>query len=123
MRLHDWLYECVAEVCYDRDYLYLAYVRHFTALMNQIIDRGRFENRGEYAFAGMKSNLSARLEWQLEHRLSWMGSNQLQLRCTFTNTLTGADSDIRSGRFDFSTGEMLAPQSTPGALQPPCEAL
>jgi hypothetical protein len=91
MRLHDWLFQVVADACYDRDYLYLVFIRLFTALMNQILDRGRFENSGKYSLPGMKSNLSAQLAWQLEHHLSWMGPNWLQLRCTLTDTLSGVE--------------------------------
>jgi hypothetical protein len=109
MQIHDWLFQIVADVCYDRDYLYLAYIRHFTALMNQIVDRGRFESRGEYALHGMKSNLSAILDWQLEHHLTWMGPNRLTLCCTQTNNLTGVASETSSVCFDLSTGDLVGP--------------
>jgi hypothetical protein len=107
MMLHDWFYQVVADVCYDRDYLYLAYIRHFSALMDQIVDRGRFEQSGEYAFPGMKSNLEARLEWQLEHQLSWTGPNGLSLHCKLVDSSSGMEQESRTGRFDFSTGEMF----------------
>lgn len=123
MRLHDWLFQVVADACYDRDYLYLVFIRLFTALMNQILDRGRFENSGKYSLPGMKSNLSAQLAWQLEHHLSWMGPNWLQLRCTLTDTLSGVESETRSGCFDLSTGEMLASQPASSAFPSPLEAL
>jgi hypothetical protein len=106
MRLHDWFYQVVADVCYDRDYLYLVFIRHFTALMSQILDQGRFENRGKYTLPGMKSNLSAQLEWQLENRMTWMGPNRLELRCTFTDAFSGLEKETRRGWFDLSTGDM-----------------
>ncbi len=118
MQLHDWLFQVVAEVCYDRDYLYLAFIRHFTALMGLIVDRGRFEARGEYSLPGMKSNLSARLEWQLEHQLTWMGPNRLQLRCTLIDMAAGVEIETRSGCFDFSTGDRIAPPPASSAFQP-----
>jgi hypothetical protein len=110
MRLHDWFYQLVVDVCYDRDYLYLVFIRHFTAMMNQILEHGRFENSGEYSLPGMKSNLSAQLDWKLEHNLTWMGPNQLQLRCTLTDTQSGGGRETRSVCFDFSTGDMLSSQ-------------
>jgi hypothetical protein len=109
MTLHDWLYQVVAEVCYDRDYLYLAFVRHFSALMGQIVERGRFEDRGTYALPGMKSNRSARLEWRLEHALTWDGPNRLELRCILLDALSGAPIEARSACFDLSTGEGAMP--------------
>ncbi len=118
VRLHDWLYQIVTDVCYDRDYLYLVFIRHFTALMNQIADQGRFESSGKYTIPGMKSNLSAQLEWQLEHQVSWMGPNRLFLRCTLTDTLYDSESETRSECFDLSTGDLLAPQPDGSALPP-----
>lgn len=116
--IHDWLYEIVAEVCHDREYLYRGFVEHFGALM-QAIYRSR-GGAGEYRLPGIKSPLQARVEWRLARQVSFMGPNTLSLRCRITEAGGGGPQPpaVESPwvSFDLSTGER-APQG-PAATPP-----
>jgi hypothetical protein len=109
VRLHDWLYEIVAAVCFDRDYLYLAFYRHFTGLLADVTAAGAITDRGEYVFPGMKSNLQVRVTWQLARRLTWIGPNVLTLVAAIETLGGGSASaganEVLSAQFDLSTGD------------------
>lgn len=103
MKLHDWIYEIVSEVCYDRDYLYPCYIRHFTGLMNEIIEKGSFEQAGTYTVEGIKSNKKASLNWRLDKRLDWLGFNAVTFCCEIESATK--QSQKLQVRFDLSTGD------------------
>jgi len=103
MKLHDWIYEIVSEVCYDRDYLYACYIRHFTGLTNNIIETGSLACSGDYVIEGMKSNKNANISWQLERRIDWMGSNIINLDCKIRSQ--GSEIETLQAQFDMSTGD------------------
>ena len=103
MKLHDWIYEIVCEVCYDRDYLYACFVRHYTNLLNEIIEKGSSAQAGEYNIEGIKSNKNVRINWQLERRLNWMGSNIASFSCRIESL--GSEVQKMKNRFDMSTGD------------------
>lgn len=105
MKLHEWVFERVSEVCYDREYLYLAFVRHFTAFMADIIRLGKAEECGAYLIPGIKSDLDARLTWQLQRRLDWIGLNLLTVQCQLVDRATGDPQSGSVERFDLSTGD------------------
>jgi hypothetical protein len=108
MRLHDWLYGIVASVCIDRDYIYLAFYRHFSALLADIISQGAVANAGEYTIQGMKSNRDAEVHWQLERRLTWIGPNTVTLEARVRPVSAGEAAigeEVLVGRFDLSTGD------------------
>jgi hypothetical protein len=111
MKLHDWFFERVSEVCYDRDYLYLAFVRHFTAFMADIIRLGKAEECGDYLIPGIKSDLDVRLTWQLQRRLDWIGLNVLAVQCQVVDRATGALKSDSAEHFDLSTGDSVRPVS------------
>ena len=98
--LHGWLYELMEELCYDREYLYLAFVEHFAALMKQVMSSGAAE--GAYEIPGIKSGRSARLAWVLDHRLSFMGPNVVSV--SYVVDEEGAADERGTVRFDVSTG-------------------
>ena len=104
MKLHDWIYEIVSEVCYDRDYLYACYVRHFTGLMNEIIEKGPFEKAGAYTIEGIKSNKKAFLCWHLDKRLDWLGPNKVTFCCEIKSDVEPVNT--LNECFDLSTGEI-----------------
>ena len=105
MKLHEWIYEIVSEVCYDRDYLYACYVRHFTHLMNEIIEKGSSVQAGEYNIEGIKSNKNIRISWQLETRLIWHGPNAVTFCCEIESKVEPVKKLRR--RFDMSTGDEM----------------
>ncbi len=98
--LHEWLYRLMEELCYDREYLYLAFVEHFTGLMKLVMSSGAVE--GVYEIPGIKSGRRAFLEWTLEHRLSFMGPNILSVSYRVNRDETSEEHG--TVRFDVSTG-------------------
>jgi len=103
MKLHDWIYGIVNEVCYDRDYLYACYIRHFTGLMNEITEKGPYEQSGIYTIEGIKSNKKASLSWRLDKRLDWLGLNAVTFCCKIESAVEAEKK--MDERFDMSTGE------------------
>jgi len=104
MRIHDWIFEIVDDICYDREYTYPSFVHHFCSLMQDIERFGRLSSEGTYSIQGIKSNITAILSWRLEHRLNLVGSNVISIRCIFEGT---NDLPERCARFEMSTGERL----------------
>jgi hypothetical protein len=100
--LHDWLYRLVDEVCFDREYLYRAFVENFSALLKEIYRLGGTEGRGSYEFPGIKSGRRASLNWALAHRLNYSGPNIL----SFEYVIAEGEAEVERGqaRFDLSTG-------------------
>jgi hypothetical protein len=105
--LHDWLYDLVCQVCYDRDYLYLSFVRHFGGLMATVEQAGPTQAAGTYAFAGLKSGLRVDLTWRLARRLDWLRSNWLALDYRIVDAASGEIQATGAGRFDVATGERV----------------
>lgn len=105
MKLHDWIYEIVEDICYDREYVYPYFVRHFTGLMKEIEEQGSISGEGTYSIPGIKSGVTATLHWQIEHRLNWVGSNVVSIQCEFG--LTTADLSERAAKFEMTSGEMM----------------
>jgi hypothetical protein len=103
--LHDWLYRLVDEVCFDREYVYFAFVEHFSALLKQIYHLGSTEGRGAYAIPGIKSERRLSLRWSLEHRLNYTGPNLLAFEYAITEG--GAELERGQARFDLSTGAAI----------------
>ncbi|RKY04948.1 MAG: hypothetical protein DRP56_09460 [Planctomycetota bacterium] len=101
--MHDWIYKIVIDVCYDRDYLYACFIRHFSRLMNDVLTKGTCSQSGEYEIKGMKSNKDAHINWQLERRIDWMGSNSISFDCKVNSLDSGIET--MHGRFDMSTGD------------------
>lgn len=104
MKLHEWFYSLIDEICYDRDYLYLVYVRHFQCLMTEIIEKGNHQPSGAYVIPGLKNDLQACIDWQLERRLNWTGSNILAIHCRLQARSSGTILEARQVYFDLSTG-------------------
>jgi hypothetical protein len=105
MRLHDWIYDIVCEICYDREYLYACYVRHFSALLKDILEQGLTADGGTYRIIGIKSNLAADFHWQLESRLNMMGLNVVTIRCSIENQDTKKKESEYIQSFELSAGE------------------
>ena len=104
MKIHDWIFEIVDEICYDREYVYPSFVRHFCSLMQKIEQTGRLSGEGTYRVPGIKSNITAVLSWQFEHRLNLVGSNVIAVSCEFEG---GDDLPNRIANFEMSTGERI----------------
>lgn len=111
MRLHDWIYDIVCEICYDREYLYACYVRHFSALLTEIFEQGRIVDSGTYKIIGIKSNLVANFYWRLESRLNMMRLNVVTIRCAVENVDTGKQQSEYVQSFELSAGERTTGQA------------
>jgi len=107
MRLHDWLYNLICDVCYDREYVYASFVRHFSALLKDIFEQGRFSETGKYDVNGMKSDKVAHVKWRLEHQFNLMGLNSVTFECEIENTLTGKKEKLEKAVFELSTGDSI----------------
>ena len=107
MRLHDWLYDLVGEVCYDREYLYLFFLKHFQALMAEVIEQGRSVASGTYTMPGRKSDRQASLRWRLSRRVDWTAPNVLVIDWEIQDRYTGATRDHGIRSFALSTGEAV----------------
>lgn len=105
MRLHEWLYRLVYEICYDREYVYFCYARHFSELTKHIFEQGRFSESGSYEIPGMKSGKRALLHWQLAHCIDLIRLNTVTIRCTIENSDTGKKESEVSQTFELSCGE------------------
>ena len=105
MKLHEWIYEIVCEICYDKEYLYAVYVRHFAGLMNEIFEQGKIVNRGIYEIPGMKSGLKAKLEWQVEGRTNMMGLNVVSICCTIEDMESSKKTAEYKQAFELSCGD------------------
>jgi len=107
--IHEWLFALIEETCHDRDYLYRAYVEHFSGLMNGIYRAGATAERGTYHLPGIKSDRQASLFWTLEHRLDYQGPNVLAVTCRiFDAGSPSQTTEQRTARFDLSTGRAIA---------------
>ena len=100
--LHGWLYALMEELCFDREYLYLAFVEHFTGFMKEVLRTGGSSGIGEYPLPGIKSGRRAILKWALEKQLTFMGPNILSI--TVEADWSGAPGEREVLRFDLSTG-------------------
>jgi hypothetical protein len=109
MKFHEWLYEIVESLCYDRDYLYLVYIRHFNGLTAEIIERGKFLSAGTYWISGLKNDFQGRLAWSLGHRADWIGSTRVTIHYVKMVKTTSAVLEEQVMAFDFSTGQGLTP--------------
>ena len=104
--LHDFIYELVSIICYDKDYLYLLFYKSFTELMNDIYDKGRANDSGTYVIKGNKSNMDISIKWFLSGRVNFIGYNTIRLECVFTDKRTFEILETCTGIFDLSTGEV-----------------
>jgi hypothetical protein len=107
MRLHEWFYDLICEICYDREYVYASYVRHFSRFMAEVMQTGTVSQTGSYEIPGLKSDLKARLDWKLERPVHLMGLNVVLIECTVESTRTGKTELRQSGAFELSTGESV----------------
>jgi hypothetical protein len=105
MKLHEWMYELVCDVCYDREYVYAMYVRHFGQLMNDIMEQGKTCCCGGYEVTGMKSDLKAMLNWELERCVNLVGLNVVAIRYAIESMRTGKIESQGVRYFELSTGD------------------
>ena len=75
--LHDFVYNCMKEVCYDKEYMYAKFAETFIELYTQIYKNGRVESAGNVYVKGMKTNKTAEFHWELLHRVNYMGHNEV----------------------------------------------
>jgi hypothetical protein len=105
VRLHEWFYDLICRICYDREYLFLSFTRHFATFTSALWREGTCVPTGTYAIPGMKSGLEARLTWRLDRRLDWIGSNRLRIECEIVTTDSGERQGYERHAFELATGE------------------
>jgi hypothetical protein len=107
MKLHEWMYELVCEVCYDKEYVYACYMRHFGQLMKDILEQGRTCGSGSYEIIGMKSDLKVMLNWQLERCVNLIGLNVVSISYEVASVRTGKVELHVVRSFELSTGDEI----------------
>lgn len=107
MKLHEWLYNIVCEICRDREYVYLSFVRNFTALMKEIYETGDIKDSGTFTVTGIKSNMNADIQWHIHHRIDYSGLNSVTVKCVIVDTVTGVRNKEYEIIFELSMGESI----------------
>ena len=101
--IHSLIYWAVCETCYDREYIYRAFVKHYTQISRRMFVDLPSPETGEYTFNGIKSNRSVSVRWRFARRLNWCGSNHVTLTVTITDQIRGGG-QTRCGVFNVNTG-------------------
>jgi len=104
---HDMLYDAVAEICHDREYVYASFLRVFRQLSEQIYGCGATADHGSAEAVGLKSDWVARFHWRLQRRVDYSGGNVMCLCCTMGNRWTGEIAWQAERAFDVSSGEEI----------------
>lgn len=107
MKLHEWLFTIIDQICIDQDYKYLFFFEHFTKLLSEIIKTGSFVGEGIYLLSGIKTGVTIKMLWKLDHQINWMGPNILTISCQSTSEMVGFDLDEKPMKFDLSTGNRV----------------
>lgn len=105
--LHEWFYQIASDICYDREYVYMFFVEHFSRFMHGIFEQGRFSESGTYVIPGLKNDLRAMLHWQLEHRVNCVGSNVLAIQWTMESISQKVVAAESRHTFELTTGELI----------------
>jgi hypothetical protein len=105
--LHEWIYSIVEEICYDREYVYAVFIRHFGELTNEMYFKGRIAGSGEHMITGLKSGLVADFHWELKQCVNLIRLNTVQIECTIHSTDTGIIESQQTRSFELSTGDEI----------------
>lgn len=108
MMLHDWFYEIITRICYDREYLYPCFVRNFGDFMNGLYRQAGMQFEGEYRAAGLKSNKDAVFGWQMSGKgLDLFGANAMRVTCRIRERDSQQVEEMFEGVFDLTTGQCI----------------
>lgn len=102
--IHEWIYDIVCTLSYDRDYIYRSFVDHYATIMNGIFS-GHIKPAGEHDIAGIKGQNDARITWELNHRLQYMGLNTVRFQCEIQEKGTKKVLETHIQEFELSNGE------------------
>lgn len=107
MNLHDYIYDAVCDVCYDKEYLYPCFLRAFHAVTTQIYEHGGVRTEGACLIRGLKSEHDIRVQWRLERRMSFYRQNEVLIELIKTRKTDGRAVEQRSESFDISSGDAI----------------
>jgi len=106
--LHDWFYQIITRICYDREYLYPCFVKNFGEFMNGLYRRAGMQFEGEYRAAGLKSNKDGVFCWQMSGKgLDLFGANAMRVACRIVDRDTQQMEEVFEGVFDLTTGQRI----------------
>lgn len=105
--IHEWLYDIAKEICYDREYIYLSYLKILQNTVFSVFENGSVTEQGDYIAKGIKSDKDAHIHWKLHHRLNFVGFNKVIFECTFQDKYTHECMDTVSCSFELSSGERI----------------
>lgn len=100
-KLHDFIYDCVSEICCDKEYMYAKFAETFILLYKEIFKGGATVSEGSAHVSGIKSDRSANFSWRLKHRVNYMAHNEVTLCCRFS------DGESVTQTFELSYGEPI----------------
>jgi len=104
-KLHEWLYDIVKSICYDREYSYRAFYILFSGICGKIFENGSTKEYGDEIVYGIKSEYNALISYKLMHRLNYSGLNEIHLKCEILNKITGESEEIHLKNFELSLGQ------------------
>lgn len=107
LRLHGWIYEIVAAVTYDRDYVYRSFYRVLQQLLGQVLEKGHAVAGGTVWIYGLKSDWDVRLHYRMQHRLNHIGLNPLHCTCEVVDKRSGAVLESCVKSFELSCGDAV----------------
>lgn len=103
--LHDWVYDIITAITFDRDYAYLSFYRTLAGLLSRLFGEGGVRPEGEVAAAGIKSDWDAVFSFTMTRRLNYVGLNDVTLHCRILEKATGRVVEEHTGRFELSLGQ------------------
>jgi hypothetical protein len=105
--IHEWIYDIVCTVSYDRDYIYRSYTEHFHGIMSGIFNGFALQS-GEYRIMGLKSDYDADISWELQHRVNYMGLNSVRMRCKILDKHSDRTLETHMVEYELSNGERIS---------------
>ena len=104
--IHSLIYWAVCETCFDREYIYRAFVKHFGEISRQMFVQLPAPEAGKYVFNGIKSQKTVTVKWAFERRLNYCGSNHVNVTAQVLDRITGAE-ETAGGTFNVNTGRNI----------------
>lgn len=106
--IHEWIYEIVCSISYDREYIFRSYADNFSKIMHSIFSSGYCEKSGEQLIYGMKSGYNAIVSWSLPRRINYAGLNSIQFRCRIIDKYSGRIIEEHERIFELSCGSSIS---------------
>jgi D-arabinose 5-phosphate isomerase GutQ len=107
LKLHEWLYDIVTNICYDRDYAYKAFCEAFNQLSTMMFTNGGTKEKGKIIVYGIKSEYNAKITYCFVHRLNYVGLNEVTVKCEIIDKTKNVIIEEHIKCFELSLGENI----------------